>query len=334
MESWPVVLSIFYFISSQVLLLFTVHAIFIYILIKCYHEDKKLDYYMAVPLMEFVTFISITGVFFMATGYFRPLAFSIIVSIPQSVVFIMFGLDLIDEIPSAEDNFAPLLTLYTIFAFIKIFLIIFTLSGYVLILWSVNREKAAMTTSASKKESHNTIVLQALPISIYSLLLIFYDTFMIIISLKYFFDDIWGQLIYGSFFVYFYLSAYVVPFSFIIGNSKKRKIFTSFTFKDYLKPLALAIIISIPQSFLIVMFGLDSFEDLLPLGAIYTTLIYIKFFVITFTLSGYVLILWSVYRQKAAMMASATKNQNHTTIVLQALPVSIYSSVSPKPEII
>ncbi|CAD6199303.1 unnamed protein product [Caenorhabditis auriculariae] len=50
---------------------------------------------------------------------------------------------------------------------VKTILVVLTLSGYLLLLYGVNRKKA-MITSASRLQSHRTIVLQALPISAYS----------------------------------------------------------------------------------------------------------------------------------------------------------------------
>ncbi|CAD6196834.1 unnamed protein product [Caenorhabditis auriculariae] len=185
-----------------------------------------------------------------------------------------------------------------------------------------------MTTSSAKSDSHRTIVLQALPISIYSLLLIFYDAFMIVTSSISLVDDFWGQLIYVSFFVYSYLSGYVVPFSFIIGNSKKRKIFTS--------PLAIAITISIPQSFICVAYVLQTLSHMISepvikiahLETLHMFAMSFKIVLILFTLSGYLLILWSVNRKKSEMTMSSVKNQSHITIVLQALPIAVYSFVS------
>ncbi|CAD6190052.1 unnamed protein product [Caenorhabditis auriculariae] len=144
----------------------------------------------------------------------------------------MMVLNTSDEISTSDDNFSRIDFPYMVGVFVKVFMITFTVSGYTLILWSVNREKSTMTTSAAKNKSHTTIVLQALPIAIYSILLIFIDLFMILMSIISTNDNFWWPLFIVFYFIFIFLSGYVVPASFIIGSPKKRKIFTSFRFRS------------------------------------------------------------------------------------------------------
>ncbi|CAD6196839.1 unnamed protein product [Caenorhabditis auriculariae] len=275
-------------VLSPVILLPAVHAVFIFILIKCYDEDKK-----------FASIIKIILVIFTLSGYILilwrvnreksamttsiakreshktiilqalPISIYSFVLIIYDIILLFALLDFMDDLlaviikiiltiftlfgytlilwsvnrqksamtTSASKNGkhetivlqALPIAVYSLFAItIKIFLLIFTLSGYILILLSVNREKSAMTTSASKKESHKTIVLQALPIAIFSFIFFFYER---LVSLSTF-NEISKVIIFISHSAAFFLSGYVVPFSFIIGNPKKRRIFTSFSFRD------------------------------------------------------------------------------------------------------
>ncbi|CAD6196843.1 unnamed protein product [Caenorhabditis auriculariae] len=166
--------------------------------------------------------------FFQIAPWFREnfmwfMFLSIILSIPMSYILAFQRI-----LPLSDGDELTLSTSYIIAQAIKIFLVVFTLTGYILILWSVNREKSAMTTSAAKKESHKTIVLQALPIAMCSFI--------------YFISDVlpklqvdFGTIVrFASNFdtLRHYTPGYVVPFAFIVGNPKKRKIFTSFSFKS------------------------------------------------------------------------------------------------------
>ncbi|CAD6196841.1 unnamed protein product [Caenorhabditis auriculariae] len=117
----------------------------------------------------------------------QPLGIAIGISLPESVIIVFYVLHASKPMYSKLDILVEAVeTPYLIAVIVKMFLVTFTLSGYILILWSVNREKSAMSTSASKKHSHVTIILQALPIALYSVLFLFFDLFMKFFLINYF----------------------------------------------------------------------------------------------------------------------------------------------------
>ncbi|CAD6199296.1 unnamed protein product [Caenorhabditis auriculariae] len=209
-------------------------------------------------------------------------------------------------------------------------------------------------SSISTTRSHRSIVLQALPISIYSFISSF-DRFFLFLKYNDVSLFVLGFILFISCFL---MSGYVVPFSFIIGNSRKRKIphtlvfidavlclhrvFTFYEigegFRKKLKCfLVLAIFSSVPFAIvLIVYMGLYISFRIFPTSTVnemidsilqsYIISLTVKMTLVVFTICGYLLILCSIKKQMANSTVATPRS--HKTIVLQALPISIYSLIA------
>ncbi|CAD6198656.1 unnamed protein product [Caenorhabditis auriculariae] len=199
---------------AQIVFLVLLHTVFLIILIKCYSEDKKFDYYAAVPWMELIRL-------------------AILLSAPFGLLNVTYTAGYIsvtmtgdkDRVNDMEFFEVP----FKVAATVRMILIISTPCGYLLILWRISKQMAM--SSVSNTKSHRTIVLQALPVSIYSFITSFERYLMVNPLVNKVISDAGGMLIFSS----ILMSGYVVPLSFIIGNSQKRKMFWSIISLEFLR---------------------------------------------------------------------------------------------------